>query len=103
MAGTIRPRRDVAAWPAAGVFADSSASMIRALKVLNLSQCPKCGQAILPHQTCKNCGVYNGREVIDVLKKLTKREQKKRKKELQEQEEQAKTEKPLSAQELSKK
>jgi large subunit ribosomal protein L32 len=74
-----------------------------ALKVLNLSKCPKCGQAILPHQACKNCGVYNGREVIDVLKKLTKREQKKRKKELQEQEEQAKTEKPLSAEDLSKK
>lgn len=73
-----------------------------ALKVLNLSQCPKCGQVVLPHQVCKNCGTYAGREVIDVLKKLTKREQKKRKKELREQEEQAKTEKPLDAAELSK-
>jgi mRNA-degrading endonuclease RelE of RelBE toxin-antitoxin system len=46
----------------------------------------------LPHSVCKNCGTYQGREVIDVLKKLTKREQKKRKKELAEQEEQAKEE-----------
>ncbi len=74
-----------------------------ALKVLNLSKCPKCGLPVLPHRVCKNCGTYQGREVIDVLKKLTKREQKKRKKELQKQEEQAKTEKPISAEELSKK
>lgn len=74
-----------------------------ALKVLNLTKCLKCGQAIRPHQTCKNCGTYQGREVIDVMKKLTKREQKKRKKELQAQEEQAKTEKPMSAEELSRK
>jgi len=73
-----------------------------ALKVLSLSKCTKCGSPILPHQACKNCGTYKGREVIDVLKKLTKREQKKRKKELQEQEEQAKTEKPLDAAGLSK-
>ncbi len=73
-----------------------------ALKVLNLSKCLKCGQPIRPHQTCKNCGTYQGREIIDVMKKLTKREQKKRKKELQEQEEHAKTEQPLDAGELSK-
>ena len=73
-----------------------------ALKVLNLTKCLKCGQPIRPHQACKNCGTYNGREVIDVMKKLTKREQKKRHKELHEQEEQAKSEKPLDAAELSK-
>ncbi len=67
-----------------------------------MAKCPQCGQSVRPHQTCKNCGTYQGREVIDVLKKLTKREQKKRRKELEEQEEQAKTEKPLSAEELSK-
>ncbi|TSC53575.1 MAG: large subunit ribosomal protein L32 [Parcubacteria group bacterium LiPW_39] len=74
----------------------------QALKFLHLAKCPKCGQAVRPHQICKNCGTYQGREVVDVLKKLTKREQKKRRKELAEQEEQAKTEKPLSAEELSK-
>jgi len=74
-----------------------------ALKVLNLTNCLKCGLPVLPHQVCRNCGTYQGREVIDVLKKLTKREQKKRKKELQEQEEHAKSEKPMNAEELSKK
>jgi large subunit ribosomal protein L32 len=64
----------------------------QALKILNLTNCLKCGQPVLPHSVCKNCGTYQGREVIDVLKKLTKREQKKRKKELAEQEEQAKEE-----------
>jgi len=49
-------------------------------------KCPKCGQPILPHQACKNCGTYKGREVIDVMKKMTKREQKKRQKELDAQE-----------------
>lgn len=60
-----------------------------ALKLLSMGKCPKCGQEIMPHQVCKNCGTYQGRQVIDVLKKLTKKEQKKRKKELAEQEEQA--------------
>lgn len=74
-----------------------------ALKVLILSKCLKCGQPIKPHQACKNCGTYSGRDVIDVMKKLTKREQKKRKKELQEQEEHAKAEQPLDTEEMSKK
>jgi large subunit ribosomal protein L32 len=56
---------------------------------MNLTKCQKCGQPIKPHQACKNCGVYQGREVIDVLKKLNKREQKKRKKELEAQEAEA--------------
>jgi len=73
-----------------------------ALKILKLQKCPKCGQAVLPHQTCVNCGTYKGREVVDVMKKLTKREQKKRRQELAAQEEQAKSEKGLNPQELSK-
>ncbi len=75
----------------------------QALKLLHLAKCPKCGQSILAHQACKNCGTYKGREVINVLKKLTKREQKKRRKELEVQEAQAKASKPLSAEEMSKK
>ena len=63
------------------------------LKVLGLTNCSKCGQPILPHRVCKNCGTYKGREVIDVLKKLNKREQKKRRKELETQEEKAKEDK----------
>lgn len=38
--------------------------------------CVKCGTAILPHTACPNCGFYKGREVIDVMKKIKKREKK---------------------------
>jgi len=31
---------------------------------------------------CQNCGYYKSREVVDVLKKLTKRERKAKEKEL---------------------
>jgi len=61
----------------------------QALKSLGVAKCLKCGQPILPHQACKNCGTYKNREIIDVMKKLTKREQKKRKKELDAQEAEA--------------
>lgn len=32
---------------------------------LNLSVCPQCGEARLPHHICKNCGSYKGRTVIE--------------------------------------
>ncbi len=31
----------------------------------NLSVCPQCGEAKLPHHVCKSCGSYNGRTVIE--------------------------------------
>jgi large subunit ribosomal protein L32 len=72
------------------------------LKRIVFSLCSKCGEEKLPHTVCQNCGTYNGKEVIDVLKKLAKRERKKKRKELAEQEkEQAKT-RELSMEELSK-
>lgn len=46
-----------------------------------LTACSKCGKAVLPHHICAYCGFYDGREVIDVLAKLTKKEKKKRLKE----------------------
>lgn len=70
------------------------------LKFKNLSQCSKCGKNVLPHNMCENCGTYKGREVVNVLAKLEKRERKRKEKELKEQEKEAK---PLSAEELSKK
>ncbi len=73
-----------------------------ALHSLKLAKCVKCGQPVLPHQVCKNCGTFKGRQVIDVLKKLTKREQKKRQRELAAQEAEAKKAKALDAKELSK-
>ena len=44
--------------------------------------CSRCSKEILPHTACKNCGYYKEREVLDVLKKLTKKEKKEKQKEL---------------------
>ncbi len=57
-----------------------------ALKAGRLLKCPKCHQPVLSHALCLNCGTYKGREVIDVLKKLTKKERKQKEKELEEKE-----------------
>jgi len=68
-----------------------------------LTTCPKCGKPVLPHIVCKNCGYYKGMEVIDVLKKLTRKEKKKREKEMKTQNREEKKVKPLSMEELSRK
>ncbi len=75
------------------------------LKKLNLASCPKCGKPVLPHTVCLNCGFYKGIEVIDVLKKLTKKERKVREKEMAGKGEEKETieKKPLSWEGLSKK
>lgn len=72
------------------------------LKKANFLKCPKCGQEILPHRACSNCGTYKGRQIIDVLKKLNKKEKKRKEKELKAQEETEAKNKPLNAEELSK-
>ncbi len=69
----------------------------------SLTLCPKCKKPVLPHTVCKNCGFYKGREVIDVLKKLSKKEKKIKQKQIQEAEKEKKAEKPLTMEELSKK
>ncbi|MBO4698638.1 50S ribosomal protein L32 [bacterium] len=28
--------------------------------------CPKCGEPMLPHRICPNCGNYKGKEIISV-------------------------------------
>jgi len=57
-----------------------------ALKTSSFSKCPKCGTQILPHTLCKNCGYYKGREVVDVLKNLSKKERKAKTKEISKEE-----------------
>ena len=52
------------------------------LKGASLTLCPKCAKPVLPHIVCQNCGYYKGMEMIDVLKKLTKKERKRKEKEL---------------------
>jgi large subunit ribosomal protein L32 len=31
----------------------------------NVSTCPECGEAKLPHHACPACGYYKGRKVIE--------------------------------------
>ena len=73
------------------------------LRTLNSTVCPKCGKLVLPHALCQNCGYYKGKEVIDVMKKLTKKEKKRKRKEIEEKEKREKSAKPLTMEELSKK
>jgi len=73
------------------------------IKKPNLVKCQKCGYFIMPHIVCQNCGYYKGVEVIDVLKKLTKKEKKLKQKEIAQNEAEGKKEKGLSFEELSKK
>ncbi len=75
-----------------------------ALKARVFTKCSHCGREARPHTVCENCGYYKGRQVIDVLAKLSKKERKKKEKELHAHEdiEAAKGDK-LSAKELSHK
>jgi large subunit ribosomal protein L32 len=73
------------------------------IKRPNLIPCPKCGKLILSHTVCSNCGFYKGKMVIDVMKKLTKKERKKKEKEIAAKEKEEKPAKPLSMEGLSKK
>lgn len=43
------------------------------LTKLNLTPCRKCGEMIVPHHVCLNCGTYKNDQVID----FSKREKKK--------------------------
>ena len=29
-----------------------------------LAKCPTCGELVMPHRVCKNCGYYDGKEVV---------------------------------------
>jgi large subunit ribosomal protein L32 len=43
------------------------------LKGLDLSRCPQCGAATLPHHACPTCGNYNGKVVVKVKVKKEKK------------------------------
>ena len=68
-----------------------------------LTLCLKCGKPVLAHVACQNCGFYKGNEVIDVMKKLTKKEKKKKEKEIEAKGGEEKKAKSLNMEDLSKK
>lgn len=37
-----------------------------------LVECPKCHELKKPHTTCKNCGTYKGKTVVEDKKKTSK-------------------------------
>ena len=75
------------------------------LKQPGLVVCPKCKKPVKSHTVCLNCGYYKERQVIDVLKKLTKKERKKKEKEIaaKESTEKKGTAKGLSWEQMSRK
>jgi len=77
------------------------------IKIPNLILCKKCNQPSLPHIACKNCGSYKNKEVINVFKKLTKKEKKQKEKEIKTKEaikkRETKKEEAISMEGLSKK
>lgn len=73
------------------------------IKPAFLTSCKKCGKPVRPHTICPNCGYYKGKEFINVLGKLTKKEKKLKEKEMKGVEKEQKKESPLTMEELSKK
>ena len=77
--------------------------MHKYIKRVYLNVCAKCKKPVLSHTACLNCGYYNGREVVNVLASLTKKEKKVREKEMKAAEKESKQEQPLTVENLSKK
>ena len=69
-----------------------------ALRASTLVACPRCKELKMPQFACLNCGTYKGRQTVNVLAKLDKKERKQKEKELAERE----AEKPMDAESLSK-
>lgn len=40
-----------------------------ALTIPNLSPCPECGEMKRSHVVCPHCGMYKGRQVIEIKEK----------------------------------
>ena len=47
-----------------------------ALKSASISNCSKCKKPVLPHQVCKHCGFYKGKDILKLESKLNKKQKK---------------------------
>ncbi len=74
------------------------------LKTPALTDCPNCKEKMRRHHLCQNCGHYNGRQIVDVMEEISKKETKKKesKKEEVKEKEEAKEKEPLKMENLSK-
>ena len=77
--------------------------MHKYITTLHLNVCPKCKKPVLSHTVCLNCGFYKGKETINVLAKLTKKDKKVREKEIKSAEKEVKQDKPVTMEGLSQK
>ena len=48
----------------------------------NIGACKKCGKPVKAHVVCPACGFYKGKEVINVMLKLDRKERKAKEQEL---------------------
>jgi len=46
------------------------------LKILNITECPRCHSKKISHRVCGNCGYYSENEIITFEKKDKKKEKK---------------------------
>lgn len=44
-----------------------------ALKVPNVTTCPKCKNPVKPHYACPSCGYYRGKKVLDLAAKVERK------------------------------
>ena len=52
-----------------------------ALDKKQLTSCPKCKKAVLPHHICKFCGYYKGQDILLIDTKTERKKKKTKKKE----------------------
>ena len=63
--GTNRLDSDVVAWCPVG----GEPVAFWKLELPGMAKCPKCGEYVLSHRVCRNCGSYGGKVVLQVKDK----------------------------------
>lgn len=48
---------------------DKRRSSVWKLDMPGIIKCSKCGELIMPHRVCSNCGSYDGKEIIKQAEK----------------------------------